>query len=668
MYKLPLWTSVFLSSLALGACSESQEPSREWECVSEKDEEFNSLEAIGCEADFTRASAEPTDSSLSGARSVKTLIDRVDDNRLYFLNTGKYPLHYEFARAHLSATNGLPVVASQSEFNENYFSAQRRFYLGAITYYKGPGKWVYEIAPYDTASAAMVEETFAELKRSTFFGKDLYFHPSGDTVERIVKDLSDAVPVVSTDELFAGTTYQALNLGTSCGRLIFMSAVDLETSHVSYQDIVVLDAVPNDISVAQGIITDEFQTPLSHVSVLSQNRGTPNMALRGAFQSDELRALEGKWVSLTVGAFEYSIEPIDESEAESCVIKPTPIDINPMDLEVTELADAETLYDPDSDVPLREQVSSHIAAYGGKASHYGALTYIPEANAPKAFAIPVFYYDQFMKENEFDLRIDEMLADQEFMTDPSVRDAALEALRADMMKAPLNQDFLDLLTAKLEKDFPSVRMRFRSSTNAEDLGDFTGAGLYTSKSGALGDPDRLVEDAVREVWSSVWYFRAFEEREYNGIDHKKVGMALLVHNSFPDEEANGVAVTANPFDQAGVEPGFYVNVQKGESSVVQPARGVTTDQFIYYFDLQGRPIVFLGRSNLVEEGETVLTVEQTYQLGVALKAIHQFFYPAYGKQNASGWYAMDIEFKFDGPEGEEPQLQIKQARPYPGRN
>ena len=45
-----------------------------------------------------------------------------------------------------------------------------------------------------------------------------------------------------------------------------------------------LDAVPNDISIVAGQITAEFQTPLAHINVLSVNRGTPNMALRGALE------------------------------------------------------------------------------------------------------------------------------------------------------------------------------------------------------------------------------------------------------------------------------------------------------------------------------------------------------------------------------------------------
>jgi hypothetical protein len=114
-------------------------------------------------------------------------------------------------------------------------------------------------------------------------------------------------------------------------------------------------------------------------------------------------------------------------------------------------------------------------------------------------------------------------------------------------------------------------------------------------------------------------------------------------------------------------PGFYVNVQHGDWSVVLPLSGISTDQFIYQFDLQGQPIEFIAHSNLIPPDTTVLTNAQTHELGIALKAIHQFFYPAYGPPLGSNeWYAMDVEFKFDGMPGEEPRLWIKQARPHSG--
>ncbi len=129
----------------------------------------------------------------------------------------------------------------------------------------------------------------------------------------------------------------------------------------------------------------------------------------------------------------------------------------------------------------------------------------------------------------------------------------------------------------------------------------------------------------------------------------------------------GVAITANPFDPSGLEPGFYINVQIGEESVVQPDPGTTTDQFIYHFDFPGQPIVLIVHSNLVPQGTTVLTNTQTHTLGIALREIHDFFYPLYGSH---AWWAMDTAFKFDQPIGGdptgEPVLFVKQARPYPG--
>ncbi|MFT6819666.1 MAG: hypothetical protein ACJATT_003490 [Myxococcota bacterium] len=666
----PLITLSLTAALAAcpGPTNDTVDTDTPWVCEISDGNAPNSAPRLGCPEDFESLAAAPFDSSIPGARSAKTLVDRSDSDRLYFMNSNRFPIHWDFASATLSG-GGLPFVPELSTFNQTeYTSPDRRFVLGAVTYYSGPDVWTYELAPYDTASAEMIEGAFDAIRDNAWMGSDLMLHPSSDTVMRNTVDLPDDIPIITTDELFTGIDFQPLNLGETVAQVSFKRAADVDESFVNPRALVVLDAIPNDISVVAGIITAAFQTPLSHINVLSQNRGTPNMALRGAFDNEELRGLDGAWVRLTVTANDWTVEEVTLAEADTWweENRPEPIDIGEMDLMVTAITDDVDLLNLEGQ-SLSAALSEAVPAFGGKAAHYGGLSLIGDAvPSPPGFAIPVYYYNQHMETHNLWARVDEMLADEAFRSDPLVRSVELQALRDAIKAAPIDPDLLaDVSTKILEGPYGTTRMRFRSSTNAEDLGTFTGAGLYTSKTGDPTDPDKPVDEAMKKVWASVWGQRAYEERDYWGIDHKAVGMALLSHRSFPDEEANGVAITANLFDPSGVESAFYVNVQDGEESVVQPDAGVISDQFLYYFDLPGQPIVYLAHSSLVPEGETVLSDAQAFELGGALRAVHNYFAPAYG---SAPFYAMDTEFKFDDDGlNQEPILYLKQARPYPGR-
>lgn len=675
---LSFFALALVSAVLPAACGSSDDPldvTPEVCEITSDDGSTEFLKRLGCAADFEALASEPIDANLPGARSVKVVLDQADQNALYFQNSVLYEVHYDFVSSHLSG-NGLPYVPPLAEFNRTeYFTPDRRFVLGAVTHYEGPDAWVLEISPYDTASADMIATLFKAVKGASFMGSKLAFHPTSESVAIEAKKLPSDVPVVTTDDLYAGIDYQPLSLGTAVGRLRFMRAADLESQYVSHQDIVVLDGVPNDISVVQGIITETFQTPLSHINVLSQNRRTPNMGLRGAMSHPALLPLKDKLVELTAGASSWSIREVTEEEAQAFweAHKPTPVTLPEMDLTVTDLRDIEEVTpDPAEGESLRDAIKKSVLAFGGKAAHYSILARMPELPVLKAFAIPVYYYDQFMKQNGFYDELEAMLADKQFNTDPAVRDKRLKAFRDAMKKAPLDADFMASLKEKIAADYPGFKMRFRTSTNSEDLDGFPCAGCYDSHTGDPTDwPD--VEDAIRKTYASAWKLRTFDERTYYGIDHRTLGMALLVHHNFPDEEANGVAVTNNPFDTSGVQPAFYVNVQKGgDVEVVSPPPGVTNDEFLYFFSQPNQPITYLSRSSLVPEGESVLTKAQIRQLGEALDAIHNRFSAAYGPAAGnSGWYAMDVEFKFDDDENpnpdDPPTLFIKQARPYPGR-
>jgi hypothetical protein len=632
------------------------------------------LTHIDCTADFLALASAPIDVSLPGARSVKVILDQANGDSLTFQNSVLYQIHYAFASKHLSG-GALPLVGSLSEFNATeYYSPDRRFVLGAVTYYEGPKAWALELAPYDTASAALITKLYEKVKASAFFGPALAFHPTSEAVATAAAKLPKTVSVVTTGQLYDQIDYQPLTLATGVGRLRFVLAATPETANLSFQDIAVLDLAPNDITVVQGLITQEFQTPLSHINVLSANRHTPNMGLRNAMTNPTLRALEGKLVQLTVGSSAWSVREVSGADAEAfwTAHKPAPVVLPAIDLATTGLVDIEAVTpEPAAGAPpgaLRDAIKKSVLAFGGKAAQYSILARTPDVPIKKAFAAPIYYYDQFMTQNGFYARVDALLADPAFQTDATVRAQKLTELRAAIMAAPVDGDYQTLLAAKLAADYPGQKMRFRTSTNSEDLAGFPCAGCYESHSGDPADWPSVL-DALRQSYASIWLFRTFEERSYYGIDHKAVGMALLVHHNFGDEEANGVAVTANPFDASGLDPAFYVNVQAGgDAEVVHPPPGVTSDQFLIYFGEPNQPTTYLTHSNLVTTN--VLTPRQVHQLGVALDAIHTRFSAAYGPAAGNdGYYAMDIEFKFDdeAAAGMPATLYVKQARPYPGR-
>ena len=76
-----------------------------------------------------------------------------------------------------------PIVPQLADFNTTeYFTPDRRFNLGAVTYYESAKVWALEIAPYDTASAEMITTLFRGAADKAFFGPILVFHPTSDAV------------------------------------------------------------------------------------------------------------------------------------------------------------------------------------------------------------------------------------------------------------------------------------------------------------------------------------------------------------------------------------------------------------------------------------------------------------------------------------------------------
>ncbi len=642
-------------ALLLAACGSGD--GRPDECVVPDGVDPDWIGELGCEGDYELLWDESTDAVFAHTRTINWLIDREDGDRLYFIDTTEFLLHYFFAAQYLDYGAPFTPVGTHAEFNIlNYRRENRRFLMGKVVRYLDQGLVTLEFSAGDTATADMIVEGFERVASSIYDGAELVYRPVSATQEEMLPELEARIPVIRTEVVFQGQSYQPLNLRVGFGTLRFRHLVELEGEPLSPTDIVVLDRVPNDSTLVSGIVTEEFQTPLSHVNVLSKNRGTPNMALKDAFEDPELRALEDELVRLEVGPQEFTIAQASRAEAEEYWDSLRPAEpLSPdFDLSATALVDLDGAGRGDS------------IRIGAKAANLAEVATIrlpddrPIAMPEDPFAVPFYFYDQFMNESGLYAEVDALLADAPDLSQQELGERLFD-LRWKIFRTPMDPAVRDMVAAEATSRWgEDAQIRFRSSTNVEDLPDFSGAGLYTSAGADLARGPQAVEDAMKVVWASAWNQQAFVERDFYRVDHARVRMALLVHPAMPDEMANGVAVTINEF--ADNRPAFYINAQLGEVSVTNPTGLAVPEQLLYYTWYEEPEYEIITRSSLVARVPdwptypAVLAESELETLAEYLTAIHNHFKVDAGPDPD---FAMDVEWKL----GPGRVIVIKQARP-----
>ncbi len=622
---------------------------RAWECVIPEGFDAHWAREIGCAADYEELWDDREDAVFAHTSTINWLIDREDGNKTYFIDSVRYRLHYDFASRYLNQ-EGLTPVGTGAEFNIlNYRRPNRRFVMGKLMHYHDQDLLTLEFSAGDTADADMIVDAYQRISAALFEGDRLLYRPVSADHEAMLSDIEARIPVVSTEEVFAGQTFQPLNQKVGYGTLRFRRVAELSGKPLSPTDIVVLDRVPIDIAMVSGIVTQDFQTPLAHINILSKNRGTPNMALRGAFDDPDLRGFDGQLVRLEVTPQAYTVELGDPAEAQAYWddLRPSEVLVPQYDLSVVGARPLE-ICDFDDAV----SIGSKAANMAEMLLIDGGVIALPE----QPFAIPFAHYDAHLTGNGLWDEIDAVIADAPTL-DPIELQERLFAIRWAIYDAQLDPGFrADLIGELRSRWSDDTKVRFRSSTNAEDLPDFSGAGLYTSASGKLSQGEATVENALKVVWASTWNYQAFVEREFYRVNHDEIRMGVLVHPSFVDETANGVAVTINEFTPR--RPAFYINSQIDDISVTNPTGIAVPEQILYYTWYEEPEYEVITRSSIAEG--PVLTDGELAELAGYLEAIHDHFRQ---RLSAQGDFAMDVEFKL-GPGRE---VIIKQARPLKRR-
>ena len=583
---------------------------------------------------------------------VKFLIADVQDPhpQLYLMNTRNFPYHYDFVITCLGWNMSVWTFNAQTYFNEN-----RRNLAGSIIahdFYEPnegePGLYTLEFWPTDPVHFEQVQLAYHLIRDAMPFARDrLYYHAPGQTqqalyeAERQLYETSD-VQVIPTQALFSSVSYSPLNPGESYGRLRLVQGVET----LSIRDIVIFETIPNTISHVSGLITSVPQTPLSHINLKARQNRTPNAYIKNAASDPNILTLVGQYVHYVVDANGYRLELADANEVQAFLdsIRPTEAQSPPRDLSLTSIT------------PLSELGFTDADRVGSKAANVAELArFLPDGVVPDGFAVPFYFYDQFMQINGFYAAASAMMAQSDFQTDPQVREQRLDTFRKTMRKHSTLPTWMMEALEQMARSFPTgTSLRCRSSTNNEDLPNFNGAGLYESYT---HHPDEgHIAKTMRQVWSGLWTYRAFEEREFYRVDHLQAAMGVLVHPNYVDEQVNGVGVTKNIYDANWL--GYYVNAQLGEDLVTNPEAYSIPDEFLVA-DLLGQEryeIQYIRHSNLIPDGQTLLNHDQVFTLADMMGLIQRHFFLLYTRNDL----AMEIEFKItaDG------RLVIKQARPW----
>ena len=608
-------------------------------CSSEAQQYLSKVDNL---QEFSMLSGAPLSSKYGNIASIKVIYE-IKTDKIYFINSNFYKYHYEFCQFNLNENNDL------GEFNRSNYdeSEDRKYLLANLNYSKTLNRYFVDLSPYDQMPLDYMKKLYEEIASNTFIQSKLSFLLNTARLIGKREELKIKFPIILPEEIYENITFQSVSQGKTYGRLRFISNLDSLESPLLPTDIIVIKNTPMYLPLVSGIIVTEFQTPLSHLSILGQNRKIPICAYKSAFSDNRLNLNETKMVEFRVLKDTFFIV----QKNHSVNLKQTKEIILTINLKVDSMIDVRHL-------------NFRSANYAGnKAANFGVLNTLSQTHGFKVpeggFAIPFYYYEQHLRVT----KVDELIKlAVKYQNDTEKLNGYLRMIREEILMTKLDSKLISEVRQKLIQSGYKT-FRFRSSTNAEDTEGFSGAGLYESKTVILNDTSKTIEKGILKVWASLWSNQAFLERAYFGINQQSVSMGILVHRSFPNEAVNGVAITKNLYRENYI--GFVVNAQIGDISVVDPPKGITCDQFICSpKDINSsfqNTIEVITFSSLNHQ-KMVMTEKEIENLAEQLDVIKRFFFSK-SKTHFSSYesFGLDIEFKLDEKTR---RLYIKQARIY----
>ncbi len=669
--------------------------------------------AAGCtvtpSASWKSAVAFPDDSFRNGAEGatelgwIKFVILVCDPTTVYFQDSNAYLFHSEFAINELDPFVGM----TPGQFDQvSLFADGQQAILGTIVMPPYGGfepdipEYGIQFVRFDPYTPEETVALFNVVKSAVAADpavQALYFptFEQTQTAEENSQFLADNGVIVSSTARWSDNNVCYAH-GWALGQLKFVPADQIEAAYLAGtlrpEDILLTDGIPAEIPFVAGILSLAPSTPNSHVAILANTFNVPFAFLALPNSAARAQELIGRRIVLRTPGFANACD-VRLIDVEGVLTQEHIDDILALKAPpILNIAPVAPLGSISANVDTLDL--SDIQFFGGKAANFSLLRSSIPLHSPVAAALSFDVWSAFVDQEvstgntlreEIALKLApfDTYPPQDFQALSTALDEVRDWFKDESFTSfspTLHSAILSALQYEQYGFDPLLKIRFRSSTNFEDGDNFTGAGLFDSNSGCLADDldgdelgpslcdptdanERGVFRALRRVFDSFYNDNAFLERLRHGVDETQVGMAVLVHHSFPDpiELANGVA-TLESFPSS-----YQVTLvtQDGAVSVTNPEPGVVPEEVqLSIFNDQVNPF-FVSPSNLVPLGDRVLEWPADYvELGGYLQSVAETYAQVTGETK----FLLDLEYKKVAPGGgalPAGGLVIKQVRKIP---
>ncbi|MEV4166458.1 rifamycin-inactivating phosphotransferase [Nonomuraea dietziae] len=191
---------------------------------------------------------------------------------------------------------------------------------------------------------------------------------------------------------------------------------------------------------------------------------------------------------------------------------------------------------------LQEVDETQVAVVGGKGAHLGALSRIEGIRVPAGFCVTTDAYRRIVAEAPSMADLLDRLAHLNPDDREAIRTLGAE-IRRTIEGIAIPGGLAAAITRGLAQLGEQAAYAVRSSATAEDLPTASFAGQQDTYLNVVG-PAAILQHVSR-CWASLFTERAVTYRQRNGIDHRTVGMAVVVQQMV-FAQAAGILFTADP--------------------------------------------------------------------------------------------------------------------------